>query len=214
MPLVEIGAQSAVVEWERPRTSWGDPNLEGVWSSDNNYAVPLERPPEFADKEFPDGPDLEAALAQRAQRIEAVTGGAAGVGAGPGRWCKNLQGGSRRSSALIDPRDGRLPPLTAAARERIAVQQSARAARGSADSYTDRSLWDRCVTVGLPTMMFPTGYNNSVKILQTPGYVTITHEMIHGTRIIPLDGSPHLPARNLGLASIPKAARFEEVPRR
>jgi hypothetical protein len=195
IPLVEIGAQTVPVEWEHPRTSWGDPNLEGVWSSDNNYAVPLERPPEFADKEFLDGPEFEAALAQRAQRIHAVTDGAEGVGAGPSHWYENLQSGSRRSSLIIDPKDGRLPPLTAAARERTAAQQAARAARGPADSYKDRSLWDRCITVGLPAMMFPTGYNNSVKILQTPGYVTITHEMIHDTRIIPLDGSPHLPTQ-------------------
>jgi hypothetical protein len=188
----KLSAQPATAEWEHPRTSWGDPSLEGVWSSDNNYAVPLERPPEFADKEFLDGADLEAALAQRAQRVEAVTNGS-GVGAGPAHWYENLDGGSRRSSLIIDPADGRLPPLTAAARERIAAEQAARAERGPADSYTDRSLWDRCITVGLPAMMFPTGYNNSVKILQAPGYVTITHEMIHDTRIIPLDGSPHLP---------------------
>ena len=60
--------------------------------------------------------------------------------------------------------------------------------RGPADSWEDRSLWDRCITVGLPAVMFPTGYNNNVQILQAPGYVTITHEMMHDTRVVPLDG--------------------------
>src|SRR5215470_1792400 len=80
-------------------------------------------------------------------------------------------------------------------RARAAAEQAYRAARGPADSWEDRSLWDRCITVGLPAVMFPTGYNNNVQILQAPGYITITHEMMHDTRIIPLDGSPHLSAR-------------------
>jgi hypothetical protein len=174
----------------QPLTSWGDPDLQGVWTSDNNFAIPLERPPEFADKEFLDGADLEAALAKRAQFIDAVANGGA-VGAGPSHWYENLQARSRRSSLVVDPKDGRLPALTADARSRMAAEQTARAGRGAADSYADFSLWDRCITVGLPAVMFPTGYNNNVRILQAPGLVTITHEMMHDTRVIPLDGSPH-----------------------
>ncbi|HET9271479.1 MAG TPA: hypothetical protein VFO31_25050, partial [Vicinamibacterales bacterium] len=90
---------------------------------------------------------------------------------------------------------GRLPALTADARARAAADAKARAGRGPSDSWVDRSLWDRCITVGLPAVMFPTGYNNNVQILQAPGYVTITHEMMHDTRIIPLDGRPHLSPR-------------------
>ncbi len=184
-------------KWTQPRTSWGDPDLEGVWTSDNNFAIPLERPPEYADKEFLDGADLEAALAQRSRLIDAVANGGT-VGAGPSHWYENLQARSRRSSLIIDPKDGRLPALTAAARERIAAEKAARAARGSADSYADFSLWDRCITVGLPAVMFPTGYNNNVQIVQAPGYVTITHEMMHDTRVIPLDGRAHLPPQIRG----------------
>jgi hypothetical protein len=192
----ELRAQSTSPPAARAhsRTSWGDPDLEGVWTTDNNFAIPLERPPEFADKEFLDGPDLEAALAQRARMIDAVANGGA-VGAGPSHWYENLQARSRRSSLVVDPKDGRLPALTAAARNRIAAERAARAGRGPADSYEDFSLWDRCITVGLPAVMFPTGYNNNVRILQAPGYVTITHEMMHDTRVIPLDQSPHLASR-------------------
>jgi hypothetical protein len=178
--------------WTPVRTAWGDPDFEGVWTSDANYSVPFERPAEVADKEFLDGKELEDALARRARTIAAIADGGAGVGAGPTHWYENLNAKSRRSSLLIDPPDGRLPALTAEARARAAESQQARRGRGPADSWEDRNLWDRCITVGLPAVMFPTGYNNNVQILQAPGYVTITHEMIHDTRVIPLDGRPHL----------------------
>ena len=186
--------QPATASWTHPRTAWGDPDLDGVWTSDNNFAIPLERPAEVADKEFLDGKELEEALARRAKLIAAVADGGA-VGAGPSHWYENLTAKSRRSSLIIDPRNGRLPALTSEARTRAAAEQAARQGRGPADSWEDRSLWDRCITVGLPAVMFPTGYNNNVQILQAPGYVTITHEMMHDTRVIPLDGRPHLSPR-------------------
>jgi hypothetical protein len=177
--------------WTQARTLWGDPDFEGVWTSDNNFSIPLERPPAVADKEFLDGTDLEDALAARARTIAAVAQGGV-IGAGPSHWYENLTARSRRSSLIIDPPNGRLPALTANARQRAAVAEAARKGRGPADSWEDRSLWDRCITVGLPSVMFPTGYNNNVAILQAPGLVTITHEMMHDTRIIPLDGRGHL----------------------
>jgi hypothetical protein len=180
---------AGATRWTDQRTPWGDPDLQGVWTTDDNFSVPLERPAEVADKPFLDGKDLEDALAARARFTAAVaTGGA--VGAGPAHWYENLTARSRRSSLIIDPPNGRLPALTAAARQR-----GADAVRGTgerADSWEDRSLWDRCITVGLPYVMFPTGYNNNIKILQAPGYVTIIHEMIHDARIVPLDGRPHV----------------------
>lgn len=180
--------------WSQPRTPWGDPDLEGVWTSDNNFAIPLERPAEVADKEFLEGRDLDDALARRARTIAAVADGGV-VGAGPSHWYENLTAKSRRSSLIIDPRNGRLPALTAQARERAAAAAAVRKGRGPSDSWEDRSLWDRCITVGLPAVMFPTGYNNNVSILQAPGVVTITHEMMHDTRVIPLDGRPHVSPR-------------------
>jgi len=175
----------------QPRMPWGDPDLEGVWTSDNNFSVPLERPADVKDKELLEGADLENALRTRAKTIAAVADGGV-VGAGPSHWYENLTARSRRSSLIIDPPDGRLPALTPDARRRAAAASDARRGRGPADSWEDRSLWDRCITVGLPSVMFPTGYNNNVQILQAPGYVTITHEMMHDTRVIPLDGRPRL----------------------
>ncbi len=86
---------------------------------------------------------------------------------------------------MVDPPDGRVPPLTPDGQTRA----TARARRGY-DSWEDRSLWERCITLGLP--MVPGPYNNNYQILQTPGYVVILHEMIHDARIIPLDGRPHV----------------------
>ena len=177
--------------WTQPRTSWGDPDLDGVWTSDNNFSVPLERPAEVANKELLDGADLENALRARSKTIAAVADGGV-VGAGPSHWYENLTARSRRSSLIIDPPDGRLPALTPEARRRAAAAADARRGRGPSDSWTDRSLWDRCITVGLPSVMFPTGYNNNVQILQAPGFVTVTHEMMHDTRVVPLDGRPHV----------------------
>jgi len=192
--LCAIATLGAADRWTPPRTPWGDPDLEGVWTSDNNFSIPLERPLAVADKEFLEGKELEDALANRAKLIAAVADGGA-VGAGPSHWYENLTAKSRRSSLIIDPRNGRLPALTAEARARAAAEDAARRGRGPADSWEDRNLWDRCITVGLPAVMFPTGYNNNVQILQAPGYVTVTHEMMHDTRVIPLDGRPHLSAR-------------------
>ena len=187
-------AVAAAQRWTPPRTPWGDPDLEGVWTSDNNFSIPLERPAAVADKEFLDGKELEDALANRAKLIAAVADGGV-VGAGPSHWYENLTARSRRSSLIVDPRNGRLPALTAEARARAAAEEASQQGRGPADSWEDRSLWDRCITVGLPAVMFPTGYNNNVAILQAPGYVTVTHEMMHDTRVIPLDGRPHLSPR-------------------
>jgi hypothetical protein len=98
---------------------------------------------------------------------------------------------------VVDPADGRIPPVTAEAQARQAARAAARKAsgRGPADSYTDRSLYDRCISRGLPGSMMPAIYGNSYRIVQAPGYVAITYEMIHETRVIPLDGRPHLTAR-------------------
>jgi hypothetical protein len=171
---------------------WGHPDLEGVWTTDNNFSIPLERPVEEADKEFLTGQDLANALARRSKTISAIADGGGGVGAGPTHWYENLAAKSTRSSLIIDPRNGRLPAMTDEARQRAAAEAAYRKGRGPSDSWEDRSLWDRCITVGLPAVMFPTGYNNNVGILQGPDYVTITHEMMHDTRVIPLDGRPHV----------------------
>jgi hypothetical protein len=172
-----------------PRTPWGDPDLQGTWTSDGDAGVPFERPSEFGEKETLEGDELADALEQReAQKQESAPVAGGITGAGPTHWYENWSGRSPRTSMVIDPPDGRVPATTRAARDRAAARNAARQGRGPADSWEDRSLWDRCITRSLPNVMFPTLYNNNVRIIQSPGYVAITHEMVHDTRIVPLDG--------------------------
>ena len=98
---------------------------------------------------------------------------------------------TRRTSLIVDPPDGRIPPLTPEAQKRPAARRAAARARGPADSYEDRSLFERCITRGVPEGMLPGPYNNNMQLLQAPGYVMIFTEMIHDARIIPTDGRPH-----------------------
>jgi hypothetical protein len=166
--------------WSPPHTSWGDPDLQGVW----NYATmtPLERPREFADKAVLT-PEEAAAYEQRTIARQA----AANNTAGPDWWdpgMSTLTGG--RTSLLVDPPDGRLPPMKPEARA------GARRGRASADGPEDRSLKERCLSwesAGPP--MMPAVYNDNVQFVQTPEYVVIINEMIHDARIVPTDGRPH-----------------------
>jgi hypothetical protein len=89
---------------------------------------------------------------------------------------------------------GRIPPHTAAPRAGLAARAAARRGRGEADSWEDRSLYDRCISRGIPGSMMPAIYGNSYRIVQGPGVVTISYEMVNETRVIPLDGRPHLTA--------------------
>jgi hypothetical protein len=97
---------------------------------------------------------------------------------------------------VVDPADGRIPQMSPEGQKASAARAAARAAarkgRGPSDSYTDRSLYDRCITRGLPGSMMPANYGNSYRIIQSPGYVAISYEMVHETRIIPLDGRPQV----------------------
>jgi hypothetical protein len=95
---------------------------------------------------------------------------------------------------VVDPPDGKIPPTTAEAKARASARAQARKGRGEADSYEDRSLYDRCITRGLPGSMMPAIYGNSYEIVQGPGFVAIQYEMVNELRVIPLDGRPHLSA--------------------
>ena len=169
-----------------PRTSWGDPDLQGIWS----YATvtPLQRPAEFETQKFFTAEEVAAwnarATADRPDR----------PGVDPGSynafWVdrgKVLQ--DRRTSQIVDPPSGRLP-LNAKGQTQVNKLREHRRMH-PADSWLDRSPWDRCITYhGVPPV--GTSYNNTYHILQTPEYVAIHVENIHDVRIIPIDGRPHL----------------------
>ena len=175
------------------RTPWGDPDLQGVW--DYRTITPLERRPELGDRDLYTDEEIAQLEGRAARRMEQPPDENTPANlvhaeylTDPGRFLDE----SRRTSLIVDPPNGRLPPLTADAQQR---QDRARAAAapappgGRANSYTDRSLLERCITRGSAGAPLPTLYNNNIRIVQAPGYVAIVHEMVHDTRIVPLDGS-------------------------
>ena len=191
-----VGTSSA------PRTAWGDPDLQGVWTNVNEAATPFERPEEFGGTRLP-GDDQLVEIVQeqhrraadpetRAKRISRDQG----FSNFPIHWAEHLDAPERneRPWLVVDPPDGRVPPLTSEAQERRAAAAAARPPRGTPPAGPeDTGLFTRCITRGgLPGMMMPTWYNNNYQIVQAPGYVAILYEMMHDARIIPLDGRLHL----------------------
>jgi hypothetical protein len=181
--------------WTVLKTPDGHPDLQGVW--DYRTVTPLERPPQFAGKEFLT--DQEVADYER--RAAARTDGRppddprTDPSVQPPEWLDygKKMVASNRSSLIVDPSDGRIPPLTPAAQAKAAARRADASKRGAADDPEIRTTWERCITRGLPEGVLPAGYNNNIQIFQSPGYVVIVMEMIHDARIIPLDGRPHLP---------------------
>jgi hypothetical protein len=172
--------------WTPSRTPDGQPDLQGTWT--NPTITPFERPQELAGK--PTLSDQEAAqLEQRAAQGRVDRAPTEGdVGSYNQFW---FDSGSKvvsthQTSLVVDPADGRVPL------KRDAEEKRDFNLAHNSDSYEYMSPWDRCVTRGVPAAMFPAGYNNAYQIVQTPGYVVILSEMIHNTRIIPLDGRPHV----------------------
>jgi hypothetical protein len=185
--------------WRAPRTSWGDPNIEGSYTNRDENGTPFERPADLDGRRLEEfGPtELVALNAQRqaAARARAPTiGGTAGedTGAGPPHWYEHLEAVNSQAWLVIEPVDGKLPALTAEGERRAAAQRAGLAKREQPDSYTDFNLYDRCITRGLPGSMMPAIYGNAYDITQAPGYVTIRYEMIHEARVIPLGEAPHV----------------------
>ena len=170
-----------------PRTPWGDPDLQGVWS----YAslTPLERAVELGDKEFFSPEEAAARNAETAIDRPPRPGD---TGTYNALWFdRGTIDPSRRTSLIVAPPNGRLP-LRRETEERTAALRERRRLH-PADSWLDRTPWDRCITYhGVPPVS--TGYNNTYHIVQTPDHVAILVENIHDVRIIPLDGRPPLRA--------------------
>jgi hypothetical protein len=179
--------------YEPPRTPWGDPDLQGDFSNSDESLIPMERPEALTGKRLEDVSAAELARLvdeRNAARDEADR--QRWELRSPLHWFENIKPNNSRAWLVIDPPDGRIPPLTAEARARAAARTEARKGRGEADSWEDRSLYDRCITRGLPGSMMPAIYGNAYRIVQGPGMVTITYEMVNETRVVPLDGRPHL----------------------
>jgi hypothetical protein len=187
-----------------PRTSWGDPDLTGKWPSTHLVGVPMQRDEKLGTRNVLNDEEFAARQAQHARQLEqdnadfelenaaSTPGGAVGGPVSPPpHWLERGEP-QRQASLIVDPPNGRTPPLTETAQQREADLRAFRETRGPADSYTDRSLYDRCITRGIAGSILPVIYNNGNQIVQSPGYVAIVNEMIHETRIVPLDGRPHV----------------------
>ena len=199
---------------ETLRTPWGAPDLQGIWN--NATLTPLERPAALADREFLTEEEVarreqaalerDVDLANRpARRTEVDPTGNVdrGVDGAPGSYnsfwmdLATTVVPTRRTSLIVDPPNGRLPPLTPEAEARLTSPEylrlgDVRDGRVPADGPEQMGLSERCLWYrGIPS--FPTGYNNNYQIFQTPDYVVMLQEHIHDVRYIPIDGRPHLP---------------------
>jgi hypothetical protein len=208
--------------WTPPKTPWGDPDLQGVWPGTDLVGTPLQRDPSLgtravlSDQEF--AQRVERAKKQsdidsqetvnEVTRCDPGKGGlgntqstcANGVSIGPPLYWDDRGKPNRQASLVVDPPDGRIPPLTPEAQKLAADRGAARRARpcartagGCHDTWEDESLWDRCITRGLLGSILPSTYNDGNQIVQAPGVVALRNEMIHETRIIPIGpiGAPH-----------------------
>ena len=181
------------------RTPWGDPNLEGEWTSEGEYGVPFERPAEFGTRQFLTDNEYATRLEEirlRDERdlapVDVLSGKVDAPNAPIPHW-REYNTTSRRTSLVIDPQDGRLPPRTAQAKPFPVPQRCGSLQRGEpCDSYEDYGLGVRCIVHGggFPDAMVPAVYNANMRIVQSQGFVAITYELIHDTRVIPLDPSP------------------------
>ena len=190
-------AKKIVKTYVPSKTVWGDPNIAGVYTNNDESLIPFERPAKFEGRRLEDitEAELEQLRDQRSDdRVEADRNRA--EFRSPIHWFENHFPNNSRAWLVTDPPDGHVPPTTPEARARAAARNAAQAGRGPADSAGDRSLYDRCITRGIPGSMMPAIYGNAYEILQGPGYVAIQYEMVHETRIIPLDGKPH-PGANI-----------------
>ena len=208
-------AQSTATAPPLPRTSWGDPSIEGTYTNKDEFGTPFERPDELAGKQRREfGPEQMAELmVQRSEAGRAIAGRIGGsatndTGAGPPHWYEYLEAVNSRPWLVSEPADGKVPPVTDEARQRQQAQARALARREAPDTYTDMSLYDRCISIGLPGSMMPMIYGNAYSITQSPGYVAIRYEMVHETRVIPVGDSPRLPS-NLDLYMGDARGRWE-----
>ena len=180
-----------------PKTPWGDPDLQGQYTNKYEAMTPFERPKEFEGRRIEDVTAAELAKAVARRQADTLERAKFFGGDPEGRIGNSAEfrdiyeiAKGSRPWFVVDPADGAIPPLRPEARARIASQPRVGSfGNGPFNSHLDFSLWERCITRGIPGSMLPGQYGNSYEIVQGPGIVAIRYEMIHETRVIPLDPS-------------------------
>ncbi|MGH9147698.1 MAG: hypothetical protein ACRD1Q_13385 [Vicinamibacterales bacterium] len=205
--LADSPGTRASSAWTPPRTPWGDPDLQGIWPSSDMLGTPLERSADFGRRAVLTDEEFAAREAQsrRQADFDAETvvvqrprpDGRPGTGP-PSHWGERGTP-TRQASLIIDPPDGRLPAMTPEGQRRAKLMRSTyhldfpdAVEAHPFNEFTDLGPYDRCISRGPLASMLPTGYNMGTQIFQVPGSVVIVNEMIHETRVIALDGRPHL----------------------
>jgi len=218
---VVASAQSTTAS-SHPRTPWGDPDLQGYYTNKYEYGTPFERPAAFAGRRVDELSAQELADLMKKRQQEALDrapffGGDPEGKIGNSAEFRDIYEVTKGSRPwfVTDPADGRIPAVLPEARAR--VQGAGRNGSFDAGPFNgpeDFSLWERCITRGLPGSMLPGVYGNSYQIVQAPGFVAIRYEMVHETRVIPLDpstssGSPRAESRGDGRANLGKPFQFD-----
>jgi hypothetical protein len=195
------GVAAASSSYATPRTPWGHPDLQGTYSNDAETGTPMERPRQFEGRVLADitPEELQQIVSDRNNQFVAQAENpefAGGLSPPVHLIFDTFERQNRRAWLVVDPPDGRIPPLTDAARARPrapgGVSTNANP-RGPFNSWLDMGLYDRCITRGLPSSMMPAGYGSWYDITQSPDRVAIRYEMVHETRVIPIDARPHAP---------------------
>jgi hypothetical protein len=203
---VSLGAQTSPSKrtWTPPRTPWGDPDISGAFTNKDEQGIPFERDPALGTRGLLTEEEFKARAETALARVsrEDSTFDAEDPDSSPanGVWPSTAPPPhwgdrgtpTRRTSLVVDPPDGRIPPLTAEAQRRPQPRRLGSTGPGPFNGPEDLSYYDRCISRGLPNSMMPAFYGNSYQIVQAPGSVAIRYEMVHETRIVPLDGGPRL----------------------
>ena len=178
-----------------PKTPWGDPDLQGTWTSDDCIGTGLNRAVNLGEKRY----WTEQELAQRESTLarqldndkEEFVADNSRVSTGPpAHWGERARRPCKQTSLVVDPPNGRMPDMLPEAKTRP-IPEGAGNGTPKADSWEDFSYYIRCITRGVTGSIFPVIYGNGQQIVQAPGYVTILQEMVHEARVIPTDGRPH-----------------------
>ena len=184
------GAEKA---WTSPKTSWGDPDLRGTWPLDEVSRTPFQRPPQYGDRAFLTDEEYAKAV-KGAADLTARYDVEEKVGKLSVAHWTEYGHATRQTSLIVEPSNGRLPPMTDAGKK-IAAGMKSSWSEKVFDTLADFNSLDLCITRGLPASMLPFPYNNGLRIFQAPGYVVMQMEIVHEYRIIPLGDHPAMPGK-------------------
>src|SRR4051812_37627089 len=208
--ITPAGTVPAPGSYKVPKMPWGEPNLQGTYNANDLQGIPMQRAQTVGTRYRLNDEEFKARVGQRDQNVandnsfdftlergeefEARFGTVGGAVSPPPHWLERSRNVSRVSSYVIEPPDGRMPALTPAAQAAATARQQAQAGRRfqlngvEADWTTDRSNYDRCISTGVLNSITPKIYNSGSRIVQGPGWIAFSNEMIHETRVIPTDG--------------------------